>query len=138
MLHSTTTKTGKPRQTGCCQMRGERDSQAGFERVSAGTFKIVTIQKGSDLQSRSAKGGGGTFLTKTMARSEAVLEKPLEEMRNETIQAVIDEQSTKRIEKTRRPVVTMLKTEGCRRKQSERWPLLRDSEMDTEYRILTR
>lgn len=101
-------------------------------------FKIVTVQKGSDLQSRSAKGGGGTFLTKTMARSEAVLEKLLEEMRNEMIQTVIDKQSTKRIEKTRRLVVTMLKTEGCRRNQSEPWLLLWDSEMDIEYRILTR
>lgn len=54
-----------------------------------------------------------------MAQSEVVFEKLLEEMRSETIQAVIDKQSTKRIEKTRRPVVTMLKTEGCRRKQSE-------------------
>lgn len=59
-----------------------------------------------------------------MAQSEAVFEKLLEEMRSETIQAVIDKpvidkQSTKRIEKTRRPVVTILKTEGCRRKQSE-------------------
>lgn len=73
-----------------------------------------------------------------MARSEAVCEKLLEEMRNETIQAVIDKQSTKRIEKTRRPVVTMLKTEGCRREQSEQWLLLWDSEMDIESRILTR
>lgn len=73
-----------------------------------------------------------------MAQSEVVFEKLLEEMRSETIQAVIDKQSTKRIEKTRRPVVTMLKTEGCRRKQSEQWLLLWDSEMDIESRILTR
>lgn len=56
-------------------MRSERDSQAGFECVSEGAFKIVTmslIQKGSDLQCRSAKGGGGTFLKKTMAQSEGI------------------------------------------------------------------
>lgn len=96
------------------------------------------IQKGSDLQSRSAKGGKGTILRKTMLRSEALFEKLLEKMRNEKIQAVVDKQSTKGIEKTRRPVVTMLKIEGCRRKQSEQCPLLWDSEVDIEYRILTR